>query len=112
MSLIANNTSSEVEASSVAANGFKSSPNIDFTFLDWEVIADMAAELQNKCDEYGGAYPRNNWKLGSVDSHLNSLVQHYAASQAQIGDKHEHLLHICIRAMFAYSVFLKQQQGN
>lgn len=102
--ILETNTSSEVEASTEAANGFKSSPNIDFSLLDWEVLSNMALELQVKCDEYGGKYPRDNWRLGTVNAHLSSLVQHYACYQSGIGDPKEHLLHIAIRAMFAYAV--------
>lgn len=104
MSLLEQNTSGDAEGTFEGANGFKSSPSIDFSFLDWETLANIAAELQCKCDEYGGKYPRSNWRKGSVGNHLNSLIQHYASLQAGIGDHEEHLLHIAIRAMFAYSV--------
>ncbi len=109
MSLLEKNTSSDAEASTESANGFKSSPSIDFTFLDWDVVSSMAHELQIKCDEYGGAYPRENWKLGGTNSHLNSLVQHVAAFHTGIGDEEEHLLHVCIRAMFALSTYRSKQ---
>lgn len=105
MSLIQSNTNSDAEGTMVGDNGFKSSPNIDYTLLDWEVISTMAVELQRKCDEYGGAYPRNNWRLGSTASHLNSLTQHIAAYHLGIGDSEEHLLHTAIRAMFALATF-------
>jgi hypothetical protein len=101
------NTSSEAEGTHVNASGGMSSPNIDYSLLDWEVISEMAGEMQDKCNEYGGTYPRDNWRKLTADHHLNSLVQHYAAYQADIGYPQEHLLHIAIRAMMAYAVYNK-----
>lgn len=105
MSILETNTAITAEASHTNELGGMSSPTVDFSFLDWDALTAIAFELEMKCDEYGGNYPRDNWKKVKPSQHLNSLTQHVAAFHAKAGDMDEHILHIACRAMMLLSTY-------
>lgn len=71
----------------------------DFTLADPKAMFEMCKVLKEGADKYGA----ENWRLISIDDHLNHLLIHIYAYLA--GDRSdEHLSHIMCRALFAQAV--------
>jgi hypothetical protein len=79
--------------------GKQSKVDARFDLIDGHSIFAMASVLHEGAEKYGA----NNWRLISVEDHLNHLIMHAYAFLA--GDRSDdHLSHIMCRAMFADSV--------
>jgi len=86
-----------------AAGGSQSKVEVRFDLIDGPALFEMAHVLHEGAEKYG----ENNWRLISVEDHLNHLIMHAYAYLS--GDRtDEHLSHIQCRGMFAQGVALKQ----
>lgn len=81
--------------------GSQSHVPVRFDLIDGPALFSMAAVLHEGAVKYGD----NNWRLISVEDHINHLIMHAYAFLS--GDKtDEHLSHIMCRSMFAQGVHL------
>jgi hypothetical protein len=75
-----------------------------FDLLDPKALFEAAKVLKEGADKYGS----ENWRLISIDDHLNHMLIHAYAYLA--GDKtDDHLSHILCRALFAQGVAVQTQ---
>ena len=101
----------------VNENGGKSSKlNADWTLLPSVYdLREVIKVFTENCDEYGGDYPRDNWKKLDLESQLNHLVDHammgmHLAEYDKAG-AYEEITHAVCRALFClYQLRLQQQQ--
>jgi len=81
--------------------GSQSHVPVRFDLIDGPALFSMAAVLHEGAEKYGA----NNWRLISVEDHLNHLIMHAYAYLS--GDRSDgHLSHIMCRSMFAQGVAL------
>lgn len=82
--------------------GSQSDIPVRFDLIDAKAMFEMAKVLDHGARKYG----ENNWRLISVEDHLNHALMHIFAYLA--GDEtDEHLSHILCRATFALGVSLQ-----
>lgn len=92
-----------VETITNELGGKQSKVSYRFDLLDAKSMFEMTKVLHEGAIKYG----EDNWRLISVQEHLNHLIIHAYAYLA--GDKSdEHLSHILCRAMFAQGVELQK----
>jgi hypothetical protein len=102
----------------VNESGGKSSKlNVDWTLLPSVYdLREILKVLTENCDEYGGDYPRNNWKKIDLESHLNHLVDHammgmYFAKYDK-DSAYDELTHAVCRALFCLYQLRRQEDCN
>jgi hypothetical protein len=82
--------------------GSQSHIPVRFDLIDAKALFEQAKVLHEGAVKYG----EDNWRLISVEDHLNHLIMHAYAYLA--GDRtDEHLSHAMCRAMFAQGVALQ-----
>lgn len=82
--------------------GSQSEIPVRFDLIDAKALFEMAKVLDHGARKYG----EDNWRLISVNDHLNHLLMHtYAYLSGDQTD--EHLSHILCRATFALGVELQ-----
>ena len=78
---------------------------VRFDLVDGKAMFAMSAVLHEGAEKYGA----NNWRLITIEDHLNHLIMHAYAYLS--GDRtDEHLSHIMCRAMFAQGVELQEEK--
>lgn len=88
-----------------AAGGKQSATPYRFDLADPKAMFAMCNVLAQGAAKYGA----ENWRLISIEDHLNHLIQHAYAYLA--GDESdEHLSHIMCRALFAQGVALQTDE--
>lgn len=86
--------------------GSQSDIPVRFDLIDGKALFEMAKVLHQGAEKYG----ENNWRLISVNDHLNHLLMHaYARLAGDTSD--EHLSHILCRATFALGVALQEEDS-
>lgn len=84
--------------------GKQSDIPVRFDLIDGKALFEMAKVLDAGAKKYG----EDNWRLITVEEHLNHLIMHAYAYLA--GDRtDEHLSHILCRATFAQGVSLQTE---
>ena len=87
--------------------GSQSHIPVRFDLIDGRALFEMAKVLHTGAVKYG----EDNWRLISIEDHLNHLLMHTYAYLA--GDKtDEHLSHILCRATFAQGVALQPNEES
>lgn len=85
--------------------GSQSHIPVRFDLIDGRALFEMAKVLHEGAEKYG----EDNWRLITIEDHLNHLIMHAYAYLA--GDKtDEHLSHILCRATFAQGVALQPNE--
>lgn len=80
---------------------------VRFDLIDAKALFKEAAVLHEGAQKYG----ENNWRLISVEEHLNHALMHiYAWLSGDRSD--EHLSHIMCRATFAQGVEIANEEAN
>ncbi len=83
--------------------GSQSHIPVRFDLIDGKAMFAMAAVLHEGAEKHG----EGNWRLISIEDHLNHMLMHAYAYLA--GDRtDEHLSHILCRATFANGVALQE----
>lgn len=99
--------SPDVETHVNEAGGKQSKVPVRFDLIDAKALFEMAKVLHEGAEKYG----ENNWRLISVEDHLNHLIMHAYAYLA--GDRtDEHLSHIMCRATFAQGVAITEEEQD
>lgn len=84
--------------------GSQSDVPVRFDLIDAKAMFEMAKVLDHGARKYG----EDNWRLISVNDHLNHLLMHtYAYLAGDTTD--DHLSHILCRATFAQGVALQDE---
>ena len=93
-------------------NGYKSAPlPVRFSFLPYDALYEVAKVLTENCDEYGGKYPKDNWrKCPDYTIMLDGMLSHVHRLLEGEGDELEHLSHIACRALMMLSIYLRGKQ--
>lgn len=99
--------------------GKQSELNVDWTLLPSVYdIREVLKVLTSNCAEYGGDYPRDNWKKIDLESHLNHLVDHvmmgmyFAKGSVDVDSAYEELTHAVCRALFCLYQLRRQEGCN
>jgi hypothetical protein len=93
---------------------------IDWTLLPWDAVEAVTKTMTANCDEYGGAYGRDNWRGLTVFDHINHSINHHQkfiqleqnTSEVELL---EHLTNAACRALMAltaYKVHLDEIENN
>lgn len=99
----------------VNENGGKQSKlNVDWTLLPSVYdLREVLKVLTSNCAEYGGDYPRDNWKKIDVEGHMNHLVDHAMMgmyfSKFDKDSAYEELTHVVCRALFCLYQLRRQE---
>lgn len=86
--------------------GMQSKTSFDFTLLpSVQGLFDVIKVLTDNSDEYGGHYPRNNWRKLSDRDNFNHAMQHVLEAfdsyeHKEYLDTYEHINHAICRLMF------------
>ena len=102
----------------VNAEGGKSSKiSVDWTlFPSVYDLREVLKVLTENCDEYGGDYPRNNWKKLSLNDNFNHLVDHammgMSLSAYDKESAYEELTHAVCRALFCLYQLRQEDTTN
>ncbi len=87
--------------------GSQSHIPVRFDLIDGKALFEMAKVLDEGARKHG----EDNWRLISLEDHLNHLIMHAYAYLA--GDRSdEHLSHIMCRATFAQGVALQPNEES
>lgn len=87
------------------AGGKQSHIPVRFDLIDAKAMFAMAAVLHEGAEKYG----ENNWRLISVEDHLNHMIMHaYAYLAGDTTD--DHLSHALCRATFALAVGIEMEE--
>jgi len=101
MSDISDIVSPDAPMTENSEGGRQSRVDVRFDLIDAKAMFEMAKVLDHGAKKYGA----DNWRLISVQDHLNHLLMHTFAYLA--GDRSDdHLSHILCRATFALGVQL------
>lgn len=100
---VADIASPDAETTVNEKGGKQSHIPVRFDLIDGKAMFAMAAVLHEGAEKYG----EDNWRLISIEDHLNHMIMHAYAYLA--GDRtDEHLSHILCRATFANGVALAE----